>query len=62
MVKPELDAPDLYDLHPLVRQFVRVRFERSERSDFITIVINQYKVIISAIGSMLGVNLPFALL
>lgn len=62
VVKPELDAPDLYDLHPLVRQFVRVRFERSERSDFITIVINQYKVIISAIGSMLGVNLPFALL
>lgn len=62
VVKPEVDAPDLYDLHPLVRQFVRTRFERSERADFITIVINQYKVIIGAIGSMLGVNLPFALL
>ncbi|PYE85124.1 NB-ARC domain-containing protein [Phyllobacterium leguminum] len=62
VVKPELDAPDLYDLHPLVRQFVRTRFERAERADFIIVVIGQYKAIIRAIGSVLGVNLPFALL
>lgn len=62
VVKPEVDAPDLYDLHPLVRQFVRTRFERSERADFITVVIGQYKAIIGAISSMLGINLSFALL
>lgn len=62
VVKPEIDAPDLYDLHPLVRQFVRTRFERSERTGFITVVIGQYKAIIGAIGSMLGINLPFAML
>lgn len=62
VVKPEIDAPDLYDLHPLVRQFVRTRYERSERAGIITVVIGQYKAIIGAIESMLGVNLPFAML
>jgi tetratricopeptide (TPR) repeat protein len=62
VVKPEVDAPDLYDLHPLVRQFVRTRFERSERTDIIAVVINQYKIIIGNIGSMLGVNLPLPML
>ena len=62
VVKPEADAPDLYDLHPLVRQFVRTKFERAERADFITVVIGQYNVIIGAIGSLLGLNLPFAML
>lgn len=62
VVKPEADVPDLYDLHPLVRQFVRTRFERTERADYIAVVIGQYKVIIGAIGSLLGINLPFAML
>ncbi|WP_176489001.1 NB-ARC domain-containing protein [Rhizorhabdus dicambivorans] len=62
VVKPEMDAPDLYDLHPLVRQFVRTKFEPSERSGFISVVINQYKIIIGSIKSMLGINLPFAML
>jgi tetratricopeptide (TPR) repeat protein len=62
VVKPEADAPDLYDLHPLVRQFVRTKFVRSERSTIIQIVINQYKLIIGSIESLLGVNLPFGML
>lgn len=62
VVKPETDAPDLYDLHPLVRQFVRTKFPLAERADFIRVVINQYEVIIGAIEAMLGSHLPFAML
>ncbi|MCK0128171.1 SIR2 family protein [Erythrobacter sp. F6033] len=62
VVKPQNDAPDLYDLHPLVRSFVRKRYARSERTDIIRVVINQYKSIIGSIGSLLGVNLPYPLL
>jgi len=62
VVKPEVDAPDLYDLHPLVRQFVRTKFELAERTDYIRVVINQYEIIIGTIGSLLGIHLPFPLL
>jgi tetratricopeptide (TPR) repeat protein len=62
VVKPEVDAPDLYDLHPLVRQFVRAKFALSERQGIIAVVINQYKMIIGAIENMLGINLPFGML
>ncbi|WP_421917225.1 NB-ARC domain-containing protein [Mesorhizobium sp.] len=62
VVKPETDAPDLYDLHPLVRQFVRAKFERTERTSFIRVVINQYELIIGTIESMLGIHLPFPML
>ncbi|MBS3649553.1 hypothetical protein KEU06_13130 [Pseudaminobacter sp. 19-2017] len=62
VVKPEADAPDLYDLHPLVRQFVRTKFERAERSGFIRVVINQYDLIIGKIEALLGINMPYAML
>lgn len=62
VVKPENSAPDLYDLHPLVRQFVRTKFAQAERNSIITVVINQYKAIIGTIGSLLGINLPLVML
>lgn len=62
VVKPESNAPDLYDLHPLVRQFVRTRFERNERNGFIRVVLNQYEIIIGTIESMLGAFLPLPML
>lgn len=62
VVKPEKNAADLYDLHPLVRQFVKKEFERPERVGFIKTVINQYVIIIRGIESMLGVYLPLPLL
>lgn len=62
VVKREKDAPDLYDLHPLVRQFVRTKFLRSERTSFIRVVISQYENIIRSIESLLGIHLPFAML
>lgn len=62
VVKPESQALDLYDLHPLVRQFVRTKFEKAERTSYIRVVINQYETIIGAIGAMLGIHLPFSML
>ncbi|TNB48052.1 hypothetical protein FF124_10755 [Martelella lutilitoris] len=62
VVKKERNEPDLYDLHPLVGQFVRTNFARSERLGFIEIVLNQYAVIISGIGKIVGVHLPQSLL
>jgi tetratricopeptide (TPR) repeat protein len=62
VIKPETNAPDLYDLHPLVRHFVRTKFERDERSDYIKVVITQYERIIGAIENFLGINLPFSMM
>lgn len=62
VVKPERNSPDLYDLHPLVRHFVRMTFERPERVGFIKVVLIQYGKIIEGIGSALGVHLPFSML
>lgn len=62
IVKAQKNAPDLYDLHPLVRAFVRKNFNRPERKSFIQIVINEYNVLIKGIEAMLGVHLPFPLL
>lgn len=62
VVKRENNAADLFDLHPLVRQFVRTNFARSVRIGFIQIVLNQYAVIISGLGQLMGVHLPQTLL
>jgi tetratricopeptide (TPR) repeat protein len=62
VVKPENNAPDLYDLHPLVRQFVRRTFERPERVGFIRTVLKQYAIILRGLSSMLGVHLPLVML
>ncbi len=62
VVKPVANAPDLFDLHPLVRQFVRNYFHASQRAGFIRVVITQYQAIIGSIGAMLGIHMPFAML
>ena len=62
VVKPVANAPDLFDLHPLVRQFVRNHFHASQRAGFIRVVITQYQAIIGSIGAMLGIHMPFAML
>ncbi|WP_348631104.1 SIR2 family protein [Mesorhizobium sp. M8A.F.Ca.ET.198.01.1.1] len=62
VVKPETNSPDLYDLHPLVRHFVRKTFDRPERFGIIQTVINQYVVMIRGLESLLGVFLPLPLL
>ena len=62
VVKPELNAPDLYDLHPLVRQFVKHNFSHDERQDFISLVIGQYETIVKSLEKVLGFSLPLPLL
>ena len=58
VVKPEVNAPDLYDLHPLVRQFVKQSFSESERKDYIKLVIGQYEALIQSLENVLGFSLP----
>ncbi len=43
VVKRRSDITDLYELHPLVRRFVRKKFTRPERSAFIKSIINVYR-------------------
>lgn len=62
VVKQEEDSPDLYDLHPLVRHFVKTKFERDDRTSFIKSVLHQYESIIGIIGSLMGINLPYVIL
>lgn len=62
IIKPEVNAPDLYDLHPLVRQFVKQNFSRADRIDFINLVIGQIEVLIAPLKKVLGVALPIAIL
>ncbi|WP_136057798.1 hypothetical protein [Candidatus Halocynthiibacter alkanivorans] len=62
VIKPEVNAPDLYDLHPLVRQFVKQNFSPAERQDYIKLVIGQYNAIIVSLTSLLGFSLPLPLL
>ncbi len=62
VVKPEMDAPDLYDLHPLVRKFVRTKFDGAGRVNYIRVVLRQYDSIIGAIESLLGIHLPLPML
>lgn len=62
VTKPEVNAPDLYDLHPLVRQFVKQNFSLSEREDFIKLVIGQYTAMVGSLEKMLGFSLPLPLL
>jgi hypothetical protein len=42
VVKRRRDAPDLLELHPLVRQFVRNSFPANERISFINAIIRAY--------------------
>jgi len=62
VVKTEINSPDLYDLHPLVRQFVRLNLARSERVSVIMILLNHYEGMIKSVAEMLGVHMPYSLL
>jgi tetratricopeptide (TPR) repeat protein len=62
VVKPQANSPDLFDLHPLVRQFIRRNFARVDRVDFIKPLLRRYETIVTAIEGILGVHLPFSML
>jgi tetratricopeptide (TPR) repeat protein len=62
VVKPRSDAPDLLELHPLVRQFVRRKFTPSERVSFIDAIIKVYKRFIGNNKSQITERPSFSLL
>jgi tetratricopeptide (TPR) repeat protein len=43
VIKPRENAPDLLELHPLVRRFIQQRFTQTERRTFIGAIIDIYK-------------------
>ena len=62
VVKPRTDAPDLLELHPLVRQFIRNRFPTGERLSFINAIIRIYKLFIDRHKVQLSERPPISVL
>lgn len=62
VVKTEQNSPDLYDLHPLVRQFVKQHFARPERAGVIKGLLKHYEGMIKSFAAMLGVHMPYSLM
>jgi tetratricopeptide (TPR) repeat protein len=62
VVKREADAPDVLELHPVVRQFVRSNFTPYERFSYINAIINVYQRHIGKYRSQLSGRPPLSLL
>jgi tetratricopeptide (TPR) repeat protein len=62
VIKRPPSGPDVLELHPLVRQFIRRRFEKSEQASFITGIISAYKRIMGRHRSHLGERPSLSLL
>jgi hypothetical protein len=62
VLKRASGAPDVFELHPLVRQFIRQRFSRPERSSFIEEFIKAYRRFISSHRFQLQERPPFTTL
>ena len=54
VVKRPPNAPEVLELHPLVRRFVRQNFRRDEQISFINVIIGVYKRLIGAHRAQLG--------
>lgn len=54
VVKRRLNAPDVLELHPLVRQFIRRRYTEPERVSFIDAIVKVYKHFMGVHKSALG--------
>ena len=62
VVKRQENAPDLLELHPLVRQFVRTNFPKRERVRYITLVVKSYDNFISLYRNLLEGSPPLSVL
>jgi tetratricopeptide (TPR) repeat protein len=62
VVKQRPDAPDVLELHPMVRQFVRNRFSRPERATYIDAIIKVYRRFIGSHRSDLSERPPLSVL
>jgi len=56
------DGRELIDLHPLIRQFVRIEFPKKDRESFINLVITFVDRRISHFGALSGASVPVEVL
>lgn len=54
VTKPGLTSADGYDLHPLVRRYVRSKFPHEQRQAYMTLFISYFDTMISKLRSTLG--------
>ena len=62
VIKRPPSGPDVLELHPLVRQFIRQRFAKAEQASFINGIIGAYKRIMGRNRSHLGERPSLSLL
>jgi tetratricopeptide (TPR) repeat protein len=62
VVKVRSDAADLFELHPLVRQFIRSGFKLEQRATFIDAIMTVYRRFITVFRSHLSKRPPFSTL
>jgi plasmid stabilization system protein ParE/tetratricopeptide (TPR) repeat protein len=62
VIKRPPSGPDVLELHPLVRQFIRQRFAKSEQASYINGIIGAYKRIMGRHRSHLGERPSLSLL
>jgi tetratricopeptide (TPR) repeat protein len=62
VVKPSPNAPDVLELHPMVRQFIRTKFTRAERVGYIDPIIKAYRLLIGNHRQELSQRPPLSVL
>jgi len=60
VVKSSLGKKDLFELHPLVKEYIIQKYKRNERSKFIVLVVNFYDQIILWIKPKLDADSPLS--
>ncbi|MFN8323793.1 MAG: NB-ARC domain-containing protein [Chitinophagales bacterium] len=60
VIKSSEDSSDLYELHPLVKEFILNKFQRNERSKFIALFVNFYDSLIVVIKPKLNADSPLS--
>ena len=62
VIKRPVTGPDLYELHPLVRQFIRTNFDMDERLSYIQGILNTYRRFVARNKNELAARPSFAFL
>jgi hypothetical protein len=60
VVKSKTGDEDLFELHPLVKEYILYKFKRSERASFITLIVNFYNQTIVWIKPKLNSDSPLS--
>ncbi len=60
VVKSRENEPDVYELHPLVKEYVRQKYARNERTKFITLFVNYYNNLVFILKPRLSHEQPLS--